>query len=54
MNAKTEIKVRRERLRSHKVNIMLKSVPNLKTGLLREGQGAGGNERDLWALCKPS
>lgn len=39
---KTEIKVRRERLRSHKVNIMLKSVPNLKTGQLGEDQGAEG------------
>lgn len=53
MHAKSEIKVRRERLRSYKVNIMLKSVPNLKTGQLGEDQGAVGNQKDIWALCKP-
>lgn len=53
MHAKSEIKVRRERLRSYKVNVMLKSVPNLKTGQLGEDQGAGGNQKDIQALCKP-
>ena len=50
MHAKTEIKVRRERLRSHKVNIMLKSVPNLKTGQLGEDQGAEGT-RGTFGHC---
>lgn len=53
MHAKVEVKVGGERLRSGEVKILMKQVPNLKTGQLKEGQRARGTQRHTWVLSKP-
>lgn len=54
MHTKIEVKMTGgDRLRPGEVNIMLKRVPNLKTGQLKEAQRAGRTQRYAWVLLKP-